>query len=241
MKSKFPDIIYILGNGSISGNFEIKYSLRSIEQHLKEYRNVFIIGTKPYFLNDKAIEVPFKDSYANKARNIMAKILRAANDTRITNEFLLFNDDYFLLQDVLAPNYPYYYKGTLQHAVEVNIGEYSKHCQSTLDALIEKKCDTKNFDAHYPIIYNKRNFIKMVENFNWNKPFGNVVKSTYCNWLEVEGIFKEDCKISHPYGTPAIKALNEGRIIFSTGEKGLNNAMKKYLQELFPDKSSFEI
>jgi len=234
------DVVYILGSGSTVGNAEIKYSLRSIEKHLKDYGNVFIIGERPYFLNEKAIEIKFKDLHRNKARNIMSKINRAAIDERVSDNFILFNDDYFLLQDVSAIGYPFYYKNNLKEAISLNIGEYEKHLRATLQVLEEKNKPIFNFDSHYPIIYNKEKVKKVIENYNWNVDFGYTFKSIYCNHYHVKGLHLADCKVSHQYSLEQIKAINKGRSMFSTGEKAMCQAMIRYLKEMFPEKSIYE-
>jgi hypothetical protein len=235
------DVVYILGAGSMWANNEIKFSLRSVEMHLQDYGHIFVIGTKPHFLNSLVTEIPYKDAHKNKARNIMAKIYRAACDERISSEFMLFNDDYFLLQPFSAVNYPYYYKGTLQHAVEVNTGEYEKHCLATMEILQRSGLGTLNFDTHKPILYNKEKVKLLYSQLPHDVPFGYVAKSTYCNFYSLPGILETDCKISHPHGIERIRSLNHGRQMFSTGDRALGLPMQKYLKELYPNKSRYEL
>jgi len=235
------DVVYILKNGSTNNNFELRYSLRSIENHLKNFGKVYIIGTKPAFLNDKVIGIEHADIYTNKARNIMAKILRACNEKHISPNFMFFNDDYFLLRPMDANVYPNYYKGDLEYTVKVNIGEYAKHAKATLDALIQRESTIYNYDTHYPIIFNKFLYRATVEKLDWEIPFGYISKSIYGNLNNLPGEFKTDCKISHAYTLPRILQLNENREMFSTSEAAMCMAMKKYIHSLYPEKSQFEI
>ena len=126
------DLVYILGRGSNWQNNELRYSLRSVEKFVTGIRNVFIIGEKPSFINDQVIHIPYKDVYTNKARNIMAKILRACNDSRMTKNFMLWNDDYFAIQPFSAIDYPYYFKCDLHHSVRINksFNYYVTYCKS---------------------------------------------------------------------------------------------------------------
>lgn len=235
------DLVYILGKGSPWQNNEILYSLRSVELYLKNFRNVFIIGDKPKFFNDNVTEVPYKDIYANKNRNIMCKILRACNDERISHDFILFNDDYFLIEEIDAENYPYYYSTDLITASNYYINSYQKCIQSTLKMLTEKRMQNLYFDVHRPIIYNRYRFRKMVKAFDWEIPYGPVVKSLYCNYNNIPGVKIKDNKINYPYRADAIlKAIN-GEHMFSIGDKSLNNHMKAYLMNKFPKKSKFEL
>jgi len=237
------DLVYILSDESRWLDNEIKYSLRSAEKYLKRFRKVFIIGQKPLFFNDLVIEIPFKDIYGNKARNIQSKISRAAGDYRITNNFILFNDDYFLLKDADAMEYPFYFKNTLPQALDANAGnyEYHSHIRYTMNALSFFDLPMLNFDSHYPILYNKAKVKKVVNKYIWNNPFGLIFKSTYCNTLGIVGEFKEDCKINHPHVYDNWKNVTKGLDMFSIGDRCLNKSMEQYLFHLFPKKSKYEV
>lgn len=235
------DVVYIFSKGSPWQNNEIRYSLRSVEKHLKNFRNVFCVGYKPEFLNAEVIEIPHKDIYSNKSRNIMAKIYRACNDARISKNFIVFNDDYFLLSDTSAPDYPFYYNRDLKESHKSQWNSYKKYIESTLLILEAGRKPTLNFDIHRPIIYEKTRFRKMANSYIWNIPFGYVVKSMYCNHFKIPGEMCEDHKINYPYKIKIIEQMNEGKPIFSIGDKALNNEMKAYIMKLYPLKSKFEI
>lgn len=234
------DLIYPYGRGSVWAENELRYSIRSVEMYLKDIRNIYVIGKKPSFFNDKVIEIPHVDIFQNKARNIMTKIHRACRDERISDEFMVFNDDYFCLKPFSAKDYPFYYKCGLTHTVTINPGEYKRHAKETLDLLVFRGLNTLNFDSHYPILYNKEKFKEIVESCNWEIPFGYIAKSLYCNSLGIEGIYRMDCKISGAYQTKGLIELNKNREIFSIADKSLNSYMKQYILGLYPNKSSFE-
>lgn len=234
------DIVYLLGRGTCCNYCELKYSLRSLEANLTDYNNVFIIGEKPFFLSEKVTVIPYQDIHKNKARNIMNKVYRAAIDERISSDFMVWNDDYFLLKKTSAHNYPFYYKNTIPEAIQRNIGEYEKHLTQTFNVLRAHGLPVLNFDSHYPIIYNKEKFLDMVARYDWEVPFGMVLKSMYCNTHKIQGEFLLDCKISHPYNIKQINALNKDRHLFSIADAAYNIYMKRFLNDLFPQKSKYE-
>jgi hypothetical protein len=236
---KLIDVVYIFGKGSPWQNNELRYSLRSVEKNLRYYRNVFLIGAKPDFIGPEVIEVPYKDVYANKQRNIMSKILRACNDSRISQEFMLFNDDYFLLEPTEAPTYPYYFDKDLKTKSNEYSNAYKNCIDETIQALQGK--DGRHFDIHKPIIYNKLKFKAMVAIYDWNVRYGYIVKSMYCNHNNIQGVQMADNKINYPYRAELIEQINTGQPMFSIGDKALNQAMKAYIMKKFPNKSSFEI
>jgi hypothetical protein len=234
------DVVYLLGKGSKWSDHEIRYSLRSLEKHGHDFRKVFVIGHKPDFLNEKIIHVPYQDVYSNRSRNIMAKIHWMAGDPRMTQEFMVLNDDYFFLQDFSCINYPYYYKCDLKQSVAIQQNEYTKYCLATLKVLTEAGLNTKNFDTHLPITYNKLKFRNMCAKYNWHIPHGYIVRSMYCNHYGIEGVLREDVKISHPYNLKQLEAMNEHRPMFSTGDNAMNNAMKTFIYHKYPKKSMYE-
>lgn len=236
------DVVYILGKESRWADTEIKYSVRSVEKYLTGYRKIWLIGQKPMFFNEEINEIPYQDIYGNKARNIMAKILRAANDTRITKKFILFNDDYFLLKPCHAEEYPYLYKNTLPEALERNRTNYDfyKHLQSTIDALGQHGLPMLNFDSHYPIVYDAHKVKRVIEKYNWNVSHGYVFKSLYCNTIGITGEHREDCKINHPHVFSNWPNVTKGLEMFSIGDRCINKSMEQYLHYLYPHPSRYE-
>lgn len=236
------DIVYILGNESRWDDKEILYSVRSVEKNVHNYRRIYIVGKKPLFFNSLITEIPYEDIYINKARNIMHKIHRAAGDKRITNNFMLLNDDYFITQPIDANHYPYYYKCDLAESIKINAHnlDYIGHLQSTRRALLNKDLPTKNFDTHYPIIYNKKKFRDVCFKYDWRVPDGYIMRSIYCNTLGIPGVERKDCKINHPHVKYNWYNINKGMECFSIGDRSANRQLELYLHNLFPQKSRYE-
>lgn len=235
------DVVYILGNESKNQDREILYSVRSVVDHLKDTRKLFIVGRLPEFFNpQEVIHIPYEDIFHNKARNIMAKIHRAASDRRVSNDFILMNDDYFLLQDASALTYPYYYKCTLQESIKINShnADYLPHLIETEKLLKEHGLPLKNFDTHFPILYNKWKFRKICFKHNWNTQAGYIMKSLYCNSLSIEGTQIKDCKINHSH--IYWEQLTKDLPVLSVGDKSCNKSLWKFLNSLFPNKSRYE-
>jgi hypothetical protein len=54
------DLVYVLGSGSRWGDNELRYSLRSVEKHLKGYNNVYLVGDKPDWVRN-VTHIPKQD------------------------------------------------------------------------------------------------------------------------------------------------------------------------------------
>lgn len=238
------DIVYILGKGSVWKDNEIRYSLRSIEKHLKDYKNVYIIGECPDFLTN-VIHIPCNDYGDKHERNIMEKIKVACNTKEISDNFFFINDDHFLLKDVSCKNYPYYYKGLILDYITVR--DFDDYRTALTNTFIELEGKPLNYDIHTPIIYNKKDFLKIMNKFSWEND-DYVIKSLYCNSKGVKPVHLEDCKINQRLTTEQILEKLEGRSIFSVGDKALRevimhydkNKMRLFLKTNYPNKSKYE-
>jgi len=243
------DIVYILGTETAWHNNELKYSLRSVATHLFEVGSIIIVGSKPDFLDfsdfSPLIHIPHQDNMElTKERRIMEKVKFACQQPGISENFFFMNDDMFLLEELNAPSLPNYYKGTLLNSAKKRRDDrYKRALMNCHNALVKAgTVHQNNFDTHTPIIYNKSKFIQVMDSYDWNKPTdGYVVKSLYANSLNLEGVFQPDCKIDEPMSAPHIRDKIKDRLFFSVGDFGLNEEMKNVLQELYPEKSPWEI
>lgn len=111
------DIIYPLRKASRYNDIEIRMSLRSVETYLLKFNKVFIIGHLPEWCQN-VVHIPAQDQHAIPDRNIHEKILLACNHPDLSDDFLFFNDDHYLLSFFEAPGFPYYYSKTLDEYVK---------------------------------------------------------------------------------------------------------------------------
>ena len=235
------DICYILGRGSKFNNNEIRYSLRSIEKHLSNYRNVYIIGELPEFIKD-VIHIPMDDMQICKETNIYAKVLRACKEDSISDDFLFFNDDHFLNADFDAEKFPNFYKCDLTVTIRKVRNMYRKPVLNTARLLSELKLTTLNFDIHTPIIYNKNKFVDVMTKYNWTVKHGYIVKSLYGNSIGISDgvLIDKDYKLNGDYGYERFKELISKTKIWSIGDKALCDNLTVVLNELYPMPSKWE-
>jgi hypothetical protein len=106
------DLVYIVGNGSTWKNNELRYSIRSAIKHLKGIGNVWVVGVKPAWLDVK--HIPANDSGRTATESVYLKLKKAIAHPEISEDFLFFNDDYYLLKNAPANKFPFYYKDELE-------------------------------------------------------------------------------------------------------------------------------
>jgi hypothetical protein len=238
---KKNDLVYIVGAGSPWLNNELRYSLRSVDKFLKNYRNVFIFGECPIFINrSSVIHVPHQDTSRDKAVNIKNKLMSVCCHPDVSEDFMFFNDDYFLLKDVDATSYPYLWKCDLDHTLSINRSLYRHHVQSTINVLTENGLPTKNFDTHKPIIYNKQKLWDVIFKYNWEGRAGYTMRSLYCNTLGIEGEYRLDCKFNVPMHDVRLEQKVTGEDCFSIDDRCIGMFLKRFMERTYSEPSRFE-
>lgn len=220
------DIVYILGKGSSYSNIEIMLSIRSIEKAKLKYRNIVIVGEKPSFLKN-VIHIPVEDVDGVKDYRIAKKIEYLCTRPEISEDFLFFNDDFFITKNFNIEKYPYYHKGTLLR--EKVKHPYYNYLNETYHYLKSINKESNHFDLHVPIIYNKAKFLEL--SHIWNPKSNFVVKSIYSNYHNIEGELKKDYKIKTPQDV--------NTECFSTYDN-LDNGLLTWLFELYPKSTKYE-
>jgi hypothetical protein len=248
---KKVDIVYPLGSGSKHDNLELRFSLRSIERYLHDYRNIYIIGVKPKwlltgeFLSDdgthKVIHIPFTD-YKQRSENVFNKLMHISNMPDVTDDFLLMNDDFFFIHARSAADYKFYYRGeiadwlkTAQHSA------YKQTIENTYRALIKRGVTTYNYAVHKPLLIYRQAFTVLMDDFDFRINGGYSVRSLYCNLRVVGGELIDDPKINRPrtekhLGTIPYKYGDS----FSVNDRALNKEMIAWMQGYYPWAAPYE-
>lgn len=241
------DALYVLGTGSKWNDFELQYSLRSLEKHVSGIDRVFIVGNPPKWKHQNLICHEVEEPKNNREHNIAFKILWACENTDISHDFLFVNDDHFFLQDIEAAKYPFYHIGLLQRAIDGgrHNSHYRRSIQNTIDTITELYPHPTliNFDCHYPIIYNKFVFrcLKPAWDISAGLNHGLLIKSMYCNFLgrNIQVMPTHDCKIDE--FTRNLENLVSDWPLLSVGDRGLKDCVGPFLQKRFPEKSKYEV
>lgn len=231
-------IAYILGDGSLHGDLELRLSLRSVEKYLQPER-VIVCGFNPGFLSDKVEFIPNdpENKENDAAWGIKENLLALCTHPDTPETFVLMNDDYFILQPI--KEFPYYHKGELRDAMErLGSGIFYGHLLATVTVLEKRKLPTKHFDGHWPILYDKKKLKEIIEAQDWDVPLGPTARSLYCNTLGIEGELADDVKANNPLKDWA--AFCAGKSVISVSDASFDRNCRSHVLSLFPDKSKYE-
>lgn len=206
---------------------EFKYSLRSIEKHLQGPYVVCVAGEYlPDWLDlSKVVQLYTPDRSGRKQLNIKTKVLAGL---RVAETVLFLSDDIYLLQPLDPLKSPYFTSGTLK-----TNGESGG--KLLMDQLQAQSKPIKNYDCHSVIRYGQ-DFKEAIDHFHVDC----IIKSAYGNYFELPSVEMPDFKVNKEMKEEVIRMTIERRPYFSTGPAGVRYALP-ILQELFPNKSKFEL
>lgn len=241
------DVVYVLGTGSKWNDNEIRFSLRSLEKNLKGFRNVFVVGAYPDFLQN-VIHIEAEDIFdqaINADGNIITKVLAACADERLADDFLFINDDHLVLLSMEVSQVPAFHKGNmLDYKPQYwELNYWRKRLHRTMETLFIKGLPAFHYDCHTPILFNKTRFVEIMSGFDYAEGIGLTMKSLYGNSVYAEsGVLLTDQKKTI-FKNYTLQELNErlGACQFmSFNDQGLNKPLMYWLWKMFPEKSEFE-
>jgi len=230
------DLVYILRPSAWRDN-EIRYSLRSVQKNMDCAGRVFIVGHRPRFISDQVTHIPAEDPYNNKLRNAVHKIRIACADPRVSEKFVLMNDDFFFLKR--HEEIPFYNRGRLTVMIkkhETRAGYYFKALRTTCEMLENMGVkDPKDFEVHCPIVLDKTNFLRITGEIGNDD--GYVFRSAYANLMGMKGKYRRDVKNRSNFKVEDISRLD----ILSTDDKVVLTArFQKFIRRRFPERSKYE-
>lgn len=252
------DIMYPLGNGSTWNDNELRYSLRAFQTNLPELRKVFVVGHRPTWLIDNCEfleHVPFPDTHTqNKDANLFDKIVHVCTHTDIAPFFLRSSDDQVLLRpptkNELCVRYAYDLadcSSSWWADKKRRWGKWGTRLYRTYGFLIYKDKTTLHCDCHLPQLIERDLVSPALKNIRYDRGLGFCTNTLLMNLvkektsvtframkrkkLSIEGAYQDIDKL---------RSKADGRLWLGYGNKGTNDVLKQYLQEVFPNPSRFE-
>lgn len=226
------DLVYFCKYGE---NEELRYSLRSAVKNLP-HDNVWVVGGKPDWYTGNYIETSNLNSVYRTVRN---NITIACNDSRISDDFILMNDDFFTIAPIDTHNI--FYNGTLEDKIKLR---YDCHGKDSYISLLEstnaflkrtRKIQAPlDYELHVPMQINKEKMLKIIKQpYLWRSLYGNVynIGGTKVDDVKVYSS-KHQMKYSYDYENNNFPFLSSDDQSFSL----LYNTLK----DLFPDPCIYE-
>jgi len=232
------DIVYPVKKTAL--NEELIYSLRSLCNI--PHNQVFIVGDLPDFINTEKVIYIESNILNSRYETTTNNIKLACLDKNLSNDFILMNDDFFILNTITEKDL-LLNRGYLKHQVDY----YHKYHKplTNFDRLIEqaliqlKQFGFKNpisFELHCPMIINKYNYLSMLNKIN-SDALHCCKRSLYGNYFIKESKTIDDVKILSNH---IFKEDNQGKLPFISCSECCFNKVKAFLIKKFPQKSMYE-
>lgn len=227
------DVVYILKNNMESD--EIIYSLRSVEKNFP-YRKIWFVGGCPGTIAPD-VWMNFTQQGETKWQKATSAIAAACKNDDITEDFWLFNDDFFIMKRirVLKPMI----RGTLQQRckdIEANNNGlqsmYSRQLHKTIHVLKLNGYPQLDYALHVPMLINRRKALEVIDAF----PKCPMFRSLYGNYCGIEAETVKDVKVRGMNSWP-----KDARLLSTDDMSFYHGKVGEYIRESFPDPSKYEV
>jgi hypothetical protein len=232
MKLSEMDVVYVV-RPTRDGNIDLRYSLRSLKN--LPHRNVWIYCSEPaplWLTNVNLVENDNRDQ-TTKFENVNRKLIAACDNKEITKEFILMNDDFFIMKPVRKlPNYAL--GPTLMERFQkcLRIGTYAVDLLRAAQELLELGQTDIDFEIHAPMVFNRARMLKILENY----PETGHRRTLYGNIYNLKPTYEGDFKIYRN------QDLDKSKRFISTTEDALATMpdVARFIFDTFKEPSKFE-
>lgn len=219
------DYVYICRSGD---NEELRYSIRSVVKYA-EHDNIWVVGNKPDWYKGNFISVP---DTGTKFNNITQCHKVICDSPKISEDFVLMNDDFFILKPI--QNMPTFSDGLLEdkisHHMAINgLAQYTRVLTKAKKDLYRLKVyDPICYDLHVPMPFNKA-LLAPIALINY------APRTMYGNIYNIDAVDIKDVKIYKDRNN-----INIDESDFISTEDNSFNLIKDRLKELFPEPTKYE-
>lgn len=227
------DIVYILKNDIAPD--EVRYSLRSVVKNMT-YKSVWFYGGCPERITPDHY-VRFTQHGDSKWSRVLETIKCICMNDDITEDFWLFNDDFFLLKKLTSTE-PLV-QGSLAYRCQRIKQEnnnmpsaYSNNLMSTLAVLKANGCDRLDYALHVPMLINRRKALQVINKF----PQCPMFRSLYGNYWHIGGTLMDDVKIRNNDDVPD----KTWRFVSTTDGSFRDGKAGDYIRQQFKDCCKYE-
>lgn len=227
------DIVYILKNNIDSD--EIRYSLRSVCKNFP-YERIWFVGGCPVGITPDE-HVDYRQVGYTKWQLATSSIYRACQLDGITEDFWLFNDDFFVMKpiDDLEPMI----RGTLQQRIyDIQNprngipSSYSQQLNKAMRTLKMNGYPQLDYALHVPMLINKEKALEVLNRF----PDCPMFRSMYGNYWGIEAVKVKDVKVRNLTDCP------KDSVLLSTDDKSFyHGKVGEYIRECFPEPCKYEV
>lgn len=224
------DVVYFVKDGI--HNDELRHSIRSVCKNMP-YRRIWIFGGCPKNIVPD-VRVRVEQEGKTKWDKVHAMFKMAAENKEISDDFVLMNDDFFIMKPITKIDT--IHRGLLEDHVKVlGTGQYRRMLEG-IDAELKKRGkSTYSYELHTPFVYNKKKLLKLLN----DNPNLRCTRTMYGNLYKIGGKRASDVKIFS--STPDFDY--ENTTFLSTDDPMIKPTCDtwRYIMKQFPGQCKYEI
>ena len=229
-----PDLVYPLKDSEV--NEEFRYSLRSVEKHAKNYGKIITIGGVVKAINPD-LAIPLRQTGGTKYDKVNMTFREICLNPEISENFVLMNDDFFIMEDTDMSKLKTYYRCSMADYLQIIIdaccpSSYTERLAKAAMALEMLKLDTKCYELHVPMLFNKHKLLEVIGAF-----YGFCgTRSLYGNYHKIKAIKSPDCKVF----TKGDNFIKDTPYLSTTDASFRLGRVGEYIRDQFKEKSRYE-
>lgn len=255
------DVLYIVRHSKVD-DLELRYSLRSLEQHGTFVRKVWIFGDRPEFLtSDTAVveHVPHEylawiGGFQTPVTNTFLMCFLSSLIPQLEHEYLWFCDDYVLLDEFSESDARRdRYIEDLAQCKTRGKGLWKEALWRTYDLLRRLGYPGYNFENHVPQYFTRTRVLESYRDLRdyvtQDRFYGLLASTAILNHaykqerFELVRISEENLKVGFYLKSWPIDEIRKrcvGKKYLNFDDAGFNADMQRFLAERFPRPSRFE-
>lgn len=226
------DVVYILANDIRSD--EIRYSVRSVVKNFP-YNRIIFYGGKPKGI-EPDVYVEVDQIGPDRYEKVKYTIKKICDDDNLTDNFWLFNDDFFIMQPV--DDLPYAFKGTMERRIKsINhlhgpTGGYIRAQIATKEYLLDKGFDALDYSLHIPMLINRKLGAETLR----EHPNPKLFRALYGNVNKIGGVCMDDVKVYEAGEMP-----DKDSLLLSTQDSSFRyGRVGEYIRATFNEPCKYE-
>jgi hypothetical protein len=255
------DALYLFQH-SVNDDFEIRHSLRSIEQYAPYIRKVWIFGDKPEFISDDTSLIEHVPHEATSrvlgvktpVTSLFLQMFLSSLIPELSFEYLFFCDDFYLLK-----NHPVEEARKDRYLEDLSLtkvrgrGLWKDALWRTYDLLIRLGYTGYNCETHTPTYMTRKRVMAAYCDF---KDF--VTEDRFYGMLGLTAILNHAYKLekmsltnlleeksrcgfwAKPPSYEEVVQQSEGKLFFNFDDPAFGEGIRKFLLERFPNRSRYE-
>lgn len=234
------DVVYLVKPGD--ENEELRFSLRSLAKNMPYVDRVFIAGYCPAWVrNVESINLePLEDKFDNQAQSLRA----ACADGRISDDFVLMNDDHFALVEM--ESLPAWHLGPLRLLIQrlkrrgqTDSDMWFYGLKQTLKQMREWGHPNPNaYEAHIPLQFNRARLGDLLDQAT-HKPF--LWGSAYDAAGSPDGALGDNVKVGELGSKELLECMTGGLPFLSTEDEAFTfGKVGLFVRTIFPDPCIYE-